>query len=132
MTSERVRTGAALALLVAFVGYVLLILYVATTGDPFAATVADAALAVAVCGYGLALFVRGPVADVTASVLFLAGFVRLLALVTGDAAYRLGGELLLALAVGFVVAGWLRRRSAAGSAIDAGGNRSSGRGGRAS
>jgi uncharacterized membrane protein YfcA len=143
--TPRLRTAAPAVAFAFLVGYVLLVLYVATTGDPVATVVAEVALAVGVTAFGLLLFVRpagttadGPprskrgrkataprsvdasvgLADATAAALVGAGFVRFVALVSGSPTYRAGAELLLAVAVGLVLAGWLRRRRAAGGTSD--------------
>jgi hypothetical protein len=157
--TTRLRTVAPVVTVALLVGYLLLVVYVATTGDPVAATVADGALAAGVVAVGLLLFVRPTelptgrrartraararaaratpdgarvgLVDATAGVLVLAGFVRLLALLSGASAYRVGAELLLALGVGLVFAGWLRRRRERAAARGDAGRRRGRSGGRA-
>jgi len=76
-------------------GYLLLITYVATTGDPLARLVVDVSIGVGAVAFGTLLFVRdGTTALVvaTAATLFGAGVLTLAWLVTDDAGARLVAE----------------------------------------
>jgi hypothetical protein len=77
------------------IGYLLLVTYVATTGDPLARLVVDVSIGVGAAAFGTVLFVRdGTTARVvvTAATLFGAGALTLAWLVTGDAGARLVAE----------------------------------------
>jgi hypothetical protein len=100
--------------------YLLLVVYVATTGDPLARLVVDVSIGVGAAAFGTVLFVRDgttPRVVATAAVLFGAGFLTLAWLLTGHAGAQVVAE--SALLAGVLLYLYdrvvVRRRAAAGS-----------------